>query len=116
MTNPEIREEREAEFRAMCRRQLAQMSDEGVRYQLGRHVGGYEREEIEREAARRALATVRCLNCRRDPAKPGDEDGLCSTCRSLKDRSRPRGPYDPGAAHALASFGSRRPNSAGYWV
>ena len=100
----------------MCRRQLAKMSDKAIVYQLGREVGGYEREEIEREAGRRGLATVRCSNCRRDPAEPGDEDALCPSCRSLKDRSRPRGPYDPGAAHALASFGNRRPDSPGYWV
>ena len=37
----------------MCRRQLAQMSDKAIVYQLGREVGGYEREEIEREAGRR---------------------------------------------------------------
>ncbi len=100
----------------MCRRQLAQMSDKAIVYQLGREVGGYEREEIEREASRRGLATVRCLNCRRDPAEPGDEDALCSTCRSFKDRSRSRGPYDPGAAHALASFANRRPDGPRFWV
>ena len=100
----------------MCRRQLAQMSDKAIVYQLARDVGGYEREEIEREAGRRRLATVPCSNCRRDSAEPGDEDALCPSCRSLKDRSRPRGPYDPGAAHALASFGNRRPDTPGYWV
>jgi hypothetical protein len=109
-------EEHEQGFRAMCRRQLANMSDNAIRYQLGRDVGGYEREEIEREAAWRGLAIVRCLNCRRDPAEPGDEDALCSTCRSFKDRSRSRGPYDPGAAHALASFANRRPEGSRFWV
>ena len=109
-------EQHEHEFRAMCRRQLAQMSDKAIVYQLGREVGGYEREEIEREASRRRLATGRCLNCRRDPAEPGDEDALCSTCRSFKDRSQSRGPYDPGAAHALASFANRRPDGPRFWV
>jgi hypothetical protein len=106
----------EQEFRAMCRRQLAQMSDKAIVYQLRRPVGGYEREEIEREASRRGLTTVSCLNCQRDPAEPGDEDALCSTCRSFKDRSRSRGPYDPGAAHALASFANRRPDGPRFWV
>ena len=93
------------------------MSDRAIVYQLGREVGGYEREEIEREAARGG-AWRRCAasNCRREPAEPGDEEALCSSCRSLRDRSRPRGPYDSGAAHALASFGNRRPDSPGYWV
>jgi hypothetical protein len=109
-------EQHEHEFRAMCRRQLAQMSDKAITYQLGREVGGYEGEEIEREAVRRGLGTVRCSNCRREFAEPGDEDALCSRCRSLKNRSRPQGPYDLGAAHALASFGNRRPDSPGYWV
>ena len=109
-------EEHEQEFRAMCRRQLEKMSDKAIVYQLRREVGGYEREEIEREASRRGLAAVRCLNCRRDPAERGDEDSLCSTCRSFKDRSRSRGPYDPGAAHALASFANRRPDGPRFWV
>ena len=117
MTDSETRQRKhEADFKAMCRRQLWQMSDKAIVYQLGRQVGGYEREEIEREASRRGLATARCSNCRRDRAEPGDEEALCSICRSLKDRSRPRGPYDPGAAHALASFGNRRPGSPAYWV
>jgi hypothetical protein len=109
-------EEHEQKFRAMCRHQLGKMSDKAIGYQLGREVGGYEREEIEREASRRGLATVRCFNCRRDPAQPGDEDALCSTCRSFKDRSRPRWSYDPGAAHALASFANRRAHGARFWV
>jgi hypothetical protein len=115
MTSTETTEH-EAQFRAMCRRQLRRMSDRAIVDQLGREVGGYEREEIEREAARRSLATVRCHNCRRDPAEPGDEDALCESCRSLKDRSRCRGPYDPGAAHALASFANRRPDGPRFWV
>jgi|SRR5215207_1850515 len=115
MTDSETRQKHEADFKAICRRQLLHMSDKAIVYQLGRQIGGYEREEIEREASRRGL-TERCSNCRRDPAEPGDEEALCSSCRSLKDRSRPRGPYDPGAAHALASFGNRRPGSRGYWV
>ncbi len=100
----------------MCRRQLAQMSDKAITYQLGRDVGGYEREEIEREAARRSLATVPCFNCRRDRAAAGDEEGLCSTCRAFKDRSRSRAPYDPGAAHALASLANRRPDGPRFWL
>jgi hypothetical protein len=108
--------EREAQFRAMCRRQLSQMSDKAITYQLRRKVGGYEREEIEREAARRGLATVRCSNCRRDLAEVGDEEALCRSCRALKDRSRPRWAYDPEAAHSLASFANRRPNGPRFWV
>ena len=100
----------------MCRRQLAQMSDKAIVYQLGRDVGGYEREEIEREAARRGLATVPCSNCRRDPAEPGDEDALCPSCRSLKDRSRPRGPYDPERPTLSPRSRNRRPERPGFWV
>jgi hypothetical protein len=47
--------EHEREFRAMCRRQLQRMSDRAISYQLTREVGGWEREEIEREAAKRGL-------------------------------------------------------------
>jgi hypothetical protein len=106
----------EQEFRATCRRQLSRMSDKAIVYQLGRELGGYERDEIEREASRRGLATVRCLHCRRDPAEAGAEDGLCSTCRSFKDRSRSRASYDRSTADALASFANRRQDGARFWV
>jgi uncharacterized protein YjiS (DUF1127 family) len=45
----------EREFRATCRRQLRRMSDRAISYQLCRDVGGWEREEIEREATKRGL-------------------------------------------------------------
>ena len=47
--------ERERRFREMCRRQLRPMSERAIGYQLGREVGGWEREEIECEAERRGL-------------------------------------------------------------
>jgi uncharacterized protein YjiS (DUF1127 family) len=47
--------EHEREFRAMCRRQLRRMSDGAISYQLTRDIGGWERQEIEREAAMRGL-------------------------------------------------------------
>jgi hypothetical protein len=49
----------EQEFRAMCQRQLQKMSDQAIRFQLTRSVGGWEREEIEREAANRLLTSAR---------------------------------------------------------
>jgi hypothetical protein len=49
------RTEHEREFRTMCRRQLRRMSDRAISYQLSRDVGGWEREEIEREANKRGL-------------------------------------------------------------
>ena len=39
----------------MCGRQLHRISDRAISYQLTRDVGGREREEIEREAAKRGL-------------------------------------------------------------
>ena len=100
----------------MCRRQLAQMSDKAIVYQLGRRSAATSarrssarhRGEVWRPCAASTAAAIR--------PKPGDEDALCSTCRSFKDRSRSRGPYDPGAAHALASFANRRPDGPRFWV
>ena len=82
-----------------------------------RDVGGYEREEIEREASRRGLATVQLLQLPTRPGRAGRRGGSLLDLPLLQgSESVALVPTTPARRTRFASFANRRPHGPRFWV